>query len=402
MARFRYEAYDATGAVVAGEIDAASADDVVPRLRAKSLVAFAVQDAASTAREPWWRRDISFRKSLPRSMLAQFTRELAVLIEAHLTIDEALLLIARRPSPVRALAQSLLDGVKSGKTLSDLVAARSDIEPFYAAMLRAGEAGGHLGQILSELASLIESAARIRARLRAALIYPAILLAMAALTVGIVISVLVPGLMPLFEGREDQMPFLLSTIAWFKWFGNTYWALIIPAVIGIVIAFVILLRMPAFRFAIDRVALSAPLMGPIVMSSQGARFAGTLGALLRGGVPLPRALQVTNDVARNRVIRAELDRVLIGVREGRAFPSLLAETHLPPRLAEFCAVGERAGRLDGMLAHAARMFEEEVQSRIERLMSLVSPLITLAIGLGIGGMVMSVMDAILSINDVAF
>jgi general secretion pathway protein F len=402
MAHYRYEAFDPSGAIASGEIDAVSAEDVVSKLRAKSLVAFAVHDFAAITQEPWWRRDISFRKTLPRAALAQFTRELAVLVEAHLTIDEALLLIAKRPSPSRALAQSLLDGVKSGKSLSDLVEARGDIEPFYAAMLRAGEAGGHLGQILSELASLLESAARIRARLRSALIYPMILLAMAALTIGIVISVLVPGLMPLFEGREDQMPFLLSTIAWFEWFGTTQWPIILPAVIALVIALIVLYRMPAVRFATDRLMLAAPLMGPIATSSQGARFAGTCAALLRGGVPLPRALQVTNGVARNRVIRAELDRVLTGVREGRAFPSLLAETHLPPRLAEFCAVGERAGRLDAMLAHAARMFEDEVQSRIERLMSLVSPLITLAIGLGIGGMVMSVMDAILSINDVAF
>jgi general secretion pathway protein F len=402
MAKYLYKAFAPGGSTVTGQIDAATQDEVTRLLRGRNLIAFDIFDTATGDAKPWWQKEIHFRRGLSRAVLTSFTRELSVLLNAHLTVEEALVLIARRNNAACDLASSLLEGVRSGRTLSELFEDRPrDAPPFYAAMLKAGEAGGQLGPVLEELARLLERMQHIKSRLRAALVYPIILFAMAGVTLGVVISVLVPGLLPLFDGREEQLPSLIRILIGARWLVETQWLLLLVSLAALCGGSYLLLRMETVRYAIDRLILTAPVAGSLARDIQAARFAGTMGSLLRGGVPLPRALHVSRSVVANRVLSESLERVLISIREGGTFSQLISQTPLPDRLSQLAAVGERAGRLDDMLNHTARILEDEVQLRIERLMSLVSPLITLAIGLAIGGLVMSVMDAILSVNDIA-
>ena len=402
MTKYIYKAFAQGGSTVTGQIDAASQDEATRLLRGRNLIAFDVLDAAAGNAKPWWQREIHLRHGLPRAVLASFTRELSVLLNAHLTVEEALVLISRRNSAAHDLSNALLQGIRSGRTLSELFESRSQDSPaFYGAMLKAGEAGGQLGPVLEELARLLERAQHIKSRLRAALVYPIILFAMAGATLGVVISVLVPSLLPLFDGREDQLPGLIRMLIGTRWLVENQWPLLLVGLAALCGGSYLLLRIETVRYGIDRLVLSSPVAGPLARDIQAARFAGTMGTLLRGGVPLPRALHVSTSVVANRVMAESLERVLASIREGGTFSQLISQTPLPDRVSQLAAVGERAGRLDEMLDHTARILEDEVQLKIERLMSLVSPLITLAIGLAIGGLVMSVMDAILSVNDIA-
>lgn len=402
MPRYSYKAFGIHGDTVAGQIDAASQEEVLRLLRERNLVAFDVLTDATRGAKPWWQRDIQFRRGLSRTALTSFTRELSVLINAHLTVEDALILISRRKTAAHDLSNALLEGIRSGRTISEIFEARSfDAPAFYAAMLKAGETSGQIGPVLEELARLLERIQHVRSRLRAALIYPIILLAMAGVTLGVVISVLVPSLLPLFSEREDQLPTLLKILIGARALIENQWPLLMAAFAGLLTLLYFLFRVETFRFAIDRLVLLLPVVGPLARDIQATRFSGTMGTLLRGGVTLPRAIQVSTSVVSNRVIDDSLKHVLKAVREGGAFSQLISQTPLPDRVGQLASVGERAGRLDEMLSHTARMLEEDVQLRIERLMSLLSPLITLAIGLAIGGLVMSVMDAILSVNDIA-
>lgn len=403
MPCFSYRAINSAGSERRGNVDAASVEIAIRQLQDTGLFAFECKEQRGDREAPWWKRDISLGRGVSQTSLANFTRELSTLVNAQLTIDESVRLIGKQDRSTTELCRYLDTGLRSGSSLSSLIETYKRVFPtYYAPMVRAGELSGKLGQVLDEIARLLERSRDMNNRIKAALVYPVVLLVMSVVMMTVVIAVLVPSLLPLFEGSGSEPPLLLRSFVTARSTIEAYWPLLLGFMVVAVVATYSLWQREAVRVVVHGAVLTLPIIGRIVLLVQISRLVRVLGTLLRGGVPLPNGLRVAQTVVTNLQIATALEKVETGVREGAALSSVMAISPFPDRLVQLLRVGERAGRLEEMLQHSASMMEQELQERIERSVSLITPLMTLVLGLSVGGLVMSVMDAILSVNEIAF
>lgn len=406
MPNFRYKAYTAAGDVTEGDIEASSSAAAVEALHRRGLVPFATGEAgARSSDESIWNRELFGSGGLGRQALAAFTRELATLIGARLPLDEALRIAATqtRNKKLRKLANALLARILDGDALSQALAAEGETFPaHYVSVVRAGEISGTLEETFAQLADHLERQAEVRAKIQSALIYPFILLAMAVVAFAVIVAVLIPQLAPLFEGTGRTPPFAIRLFEDMSRSLEANWMIWTGGAVAAAGALAAALRDARVIHVLHRIKLKAPVFGATASGFEAALFARTLGALLKGGVSLLPALEIVETVSKNRAVRDALGRVVRDVREGAPLHRPLRDVGVYPDFAvRLVEIGEKAGRLDEMLLHAARIFETQVQRQVDRLMSLLTPMLTLAIGLGVGGLMMSVMNAILSVNDLA-
>jgi len=403
MPAFRYRAYGTGGDVAEGTIDAASQNAASDLLWGQGLIAFQMRQADAAAKK-WWRRDVFVRRAPTTTDLALFTRDFATLNSAELPLDDALRILAEQTAAkMRKLAGGLLGEVLNGGTLSDAMQKQGPIfSADYVSAVRAGEIGGTLAQVLEELADLLERRAEIRARIKSALVYPAILMLLAVASLAIVIEVLVPSIAPIFAESGKPMPASLQFVAAIE-AHVTALLLTMASLAGAATgATALLLRRKDGRLALDRSLLKLPGVGAFVVQQETARFARTLGTLVRAGVPLLQASTSAVAVIANRHIAAALERAIDMIREGASLHHALQATSVLPSVAvRMVSVGEEAGKLAPMLLRVAKMFETQTQRAVDRFMTILTPALTVMIAVLVGGLIMAVMNAILSINGLA-
>lgn len=404
MPTFRYHAYSARGEFAQGSVEAASQHDANEVLFLQGLMAFQLQPNEQAAK-PWWQREVFAGQRSLRTELATLTRELATLIGAEIPLDDALRILSDQAvsAGMRALATNLLADVLNGAALSEAMQKQPRaFSADYVSIVRAGEVGGTVGQVFEELADLLERRLEVRGRIQSALIYPAILVTMSLITLVIIVTVLVPSIVSAFAESGRSLPaavqFLMMVRS--RW-PEVLAGVTISAVAGTWATFVAL-RRPHVALLFDRYKLKTPLIANLVLHQETARFARTLGTLLRAGVPLLQASNAACSVIANRYVAGGMHRAIGLVREGASLHQALAsETALPTIALRMISVGEEAGKLDQMLLRIAIMFEQQTQRSIDRLMTILTPILTLTMAMLVGGLVMTVMSAILSINELA-
>jgi general secretion pathway protein F len=401
---FRYQAYGSRGELAKGSVEAHSEAEAGDVLFLRGLTAFRLE-AAGDAITPWWRREVFVSRRSLGQAVAALTRELATLVGAEIPVDQALRVVADQAATprMRGVAGRLLADVLNGAALSEAMQRQPGIfAAEYVSIIRAGEVGGTLGQVFGELADLLERRLEIRGQVRSALIYPLILLGFSVVTLGIVISVLVPSIASEFAESGRSPPAAVQVLL----AAQSHWPEVLAGLAAAAIAgtFAIVLawRRPWFAMLLDRQKLKLPVVAGLVLHQDTARFAHTLGTLLRAGVPLLQGADAACGALRNRHVIAGMQRAIALVREGaRLHQALERETVLPPLALRMIAVGEEAGKLDQMLLRAAQVFEQQTQRSVDRLMTLLTPLLTLVMALLVGGIIVTVMSAILSINEIA-
>jgi general secretion pathway protein F len=295
----------------------------------------------------------------------------------------------------------LLTDVLDGSPLSDAMHKHPQVfATDYVSAVRSGEVGGTLAQVFEEMADLLERRMEVRNRIRSALVYPAILVAFAIVTIGLIVAVLVPGIAPIFAEGGRAPPAVIGFVLAVQAHWTEISLSLVTLVAGAAAALAMALRHPPIRVALDRLKLRPPLLGPFVLEREAARFARGLGTLLRAGVPLLQASTSARASIGNRYIGAGVDRALEAVREGSSLHRAL-EGHaaLPAVALRMISVGEEAGKLDRMLLRMAAMFEQQTQRTLDRFMTILTPTLTLTIAFLVGGLVLSVMNAILGINE---
>jgi general secretion pathway protein F len=403
MARFQYAAYDAAGRIERGEVDSASRADALSLLEARGLLPFETSGVAPTN----GRTLISLRRSkrLGLKVCADLTRELAVLLAADVQLDASLRLLVHKTQDrqLGALAERLLAGVNAGQPLSASLADPGlEAPPLLVNLLRAGEARGNLAPTLADLAAFFESRMETQGKVRSALVYPAVLCVTALGAIGIIITVLVPALLPLFADSGASPPFVLRLGQALGQGVGAYGYLLAAGLIAATLGLRSFLRRPAVRRRLDEGVLRLPGIRSLIMRTSTALFARTLGTLLRNGVSLLPALGIAAAVVPNGAIAAAVTRAAERVKEGRRLADALAETGRFSDFAlRFVAIGEEASKLDRMLLHLAELSDKEAQRGIDRAMTLISPLLTIMIGGLIGSLFVSVVQALLSVNQLA-
>jgi general secretion pathway protein F len=387
-----------------GRIDAVSAEAAEATLGAQGLTPFRLE-ALSDLTVPWWKRELFSSSGPGRVDLVLFTREFSELYVSGIPLDDCLRILSDEATTagMRRISAPLLAGVLDGSTLADAMQQQSRFfSPEYLNVVRAGEISGTLAQSLQELADLMERRAAIDARVRSALTYPVVLIGLAAVSVGVVVGVLVPSIAPIFAESGKPVPEALQLLVslrdnWLLFF-LSFFALA-AAGFGLV-AFI--QKAHSRQLAYDGYKLRLPAIGAFLLQKETARFARTLGTLLKAGVPLLQASVSAQAVVHNRVIAAKIGQAVGMVREGSSLHNALrSDETFPPVVLRMISVGEETAKLDKMLLRAAVMFEDRTQRSVDNLMSLLTPALTLLIAGLVGGLVLTVMSAILSINELA-
>ena len=403
MTAWRFRAIDANGRAFDGAMDAQDEAAVLARLRRDGALPLRV----ALARSGWAGivSPFSGLDVLSQREVANVTRELATMLGAGQDMDRALRFLVET-APGRRVARvvgAVRDQVRDGKTLARAMADQSgSFSQLYVGLVRAGEAGGKLPATLEQLADLLERERSLAATIHSALIYPSLLLIAAAGAVVLLLTLVLPQFVPLFEQSGAALPpstqFLIDAGDAVSRYG--VYALVI--VLLLFLLFRILLRQPGPRLAFDRFKLRLPVIGGLLREVMAARLARTLGSLLVNGVSLIPALGIARDVLGNQAGMAAMDHAIPLAKAGAGLSGPLSESGLfPVRLIHLLRLGEETAQHGSMALRAAAIHEERVRIVTQRLVALLTPAITIGMGLLIAGIVSSLLLAMLSLNDLA-
>ncbi len=407
MTRFHFRAVDDKGETIEGEIEAPDQSLVIEQLRKRNYMPLSIRQdgmppaagGASSFRR-WLEQPLFLGSGMKQRDVAVMTRELATLLNAGLTVDQSLsfLLDVACNDRQRRLVADLLERIQGGATLaSALEQHKSVFSNAYIGLVRAGEAGNALGEVFARLAEFLDRNEQLNEQVKSALVYPAMLMIMASFSIIVLLALVVPQFTPLFESAGAELPALTRLVIGLGDAAQRYWWLALIIAVGLWLWIKALMRNPTSRARIDRLALRLPLVGGLLAKIDTARLARTVGTLLANGAPLPNALAIAGEAIGNAHLRGTINDTLTHVKEGRRIAMSLDQAGTFPKLAtHLIAVGERSGQLDAMLLKVAEIFEKEVKTTIERLMTLLVPVLTIGVGLVVATIIGAILTAILA------
>jgi general secretion pathway protein F len=403
---FEYKAATNSGDVVQGEMEAASQDAVIRRLQAEGHIPIRAQEI--TRPEPDQTPfAFTFQRRRPgRADVNVFTIELATLLQAGLALDKALemLITIAEKSPFREVLEKLLAQVRGGASLSAALESHGRLfSRFYRNMVKAGEASGALDVALARLAEFMERSRELRDSVLSALLYPVVLVVVGILSMAVILGMVIPKISQMFAEAGQQLPWFTRLVVSAGSFVENYWWLMALAAVGLYVFMRRQYAQTASRLRWDGRLLRLPLVGALIARLEAARFTRTLGTLLGNGVPLLDAIAIAKEVVANQVIAEGIRRVSEQVRRGEGLARPLTEARVfPPLAGHLMQVGEESGNLEAMLMQLAQIYEREVQSALRRLMAVLEPALILGLAVVIAAIILSVVMAILSINNLAF
>ncbi len=410
MPHFHYQATTPQGKVIKGVMEAGEERVVVARLHDQGYIPLRV----TLPTKPRSGKTLS-RLSLPtlpgwnrvraRDLLI-FTRQLSTLIASGLPLDRSLSVLTglSTKEELKEAASQILRAVQQGKSLAEALDEYPKIfPPIYVSLVRAGEIGGFLETSLQRLADYLERSQEVRDEVKSALVYPFVLVLVGGISIAVLLTYVLPKFFIVFGDLGQTLPISTRVLLGISYGLRDYWWVLLFAGGAIWFGLRRYIHTPQGHFEWDRWKLRVVLLGELVRKREVAQFARTLGTLLKSGVPLLMALDIVQDVAGNQVISRAVKEVQAGVREGQVIANPLGKTGVFPVLSmQMISVGEETGRLDEMLMRVAEYYERETYNQIKQLISLLEPVLIALMGLAVGFIVISILSAVFSINDLAF
>ncbi|MBY4596659.1 type II secretion system F family protein [bacterium BD-1] len=401
MPLFRYKALSATGEPLDGQMEAASADEVVVRLQDQGHLPVEARRADAGGGEGF--AGLLRRKEFGDEQVLQFTQQLATLLGAGQPLDRALGILLELPdSPqARRVVERVREAVRGGAPLSTALEQQHGLfSRLYVNLVRAGEAGGNVHEALRRLADYLERSAKLRGRVINALIYPVILCVMVLGSVGFLMAVVVPQFQVLFESLNAELPWYSQLVLDLSLFVRAWWWALLLAVVLAALWLASRLRQPEARRALDARLLRLRFVGDLVARLDTARLARTLGTLVRNGVPLLSAINLSRPVLGNRVLAEAVDAAAEEVKTGSGLGYALGRQKVFPRLAvQMVQVGEESGELDTMLLKVADTFDQETANALDRLMAALVPALTVLMTAVIAVIILSVLLPIYDLTN---
>jgi general secretion pathway protein F len=401
MPVFTYRAADRRGQTVDGVMEAPDARAVVERLHREAFYPIRVAPHAERKR---FAAIAPSRGVRPRELLA-FTQQLATLFEAGLPLDRALAVLEELAptARIKTIVTDLVHGVRGGASLSDTLM-RHHPRPFsrlYVNMVRAGEKGGVLEVTLRRLAEFLEARAAFRDAVVSALAYPLVITTVGAGAIVFLMTFVIPRFATIFADLGQAIPLPTQILLTVSTRLREYWWVAPPVVLGAVVMWRVWTSTVEGRLAWDRGLLKMPIVGSLATKIETARFTRTLGTMLKSGVPVLGAMAVVGDMMSNTAVAAAVSRIAQDVKRGGTIAVSMKE-HAPfPALAvHMVRVGEETGRLEEMLLKVADTFEGEVRTELKRVIGLLEPIIILGMGVLVAFIVVAMLLAIFSINEI--
>lgn len=407
MTVYSYKATDQNGKYVEGDISAPDYKAAIQEIRNLNYFPVKVSEGKSPSKLsgkslslPRWGSPI------PMQELTALTQQLATLVDSGLTLDDALAALIKlsETEKIREVLSGIRKKVHAGGSFADALAEHPKIfSSLYVNMIRAGEAGGILGESLSRLSLFMEKSVELRNSIRSAMVYPAILTFVGGMAVIILITFVIPQFSMLFEEMGAALPLPTQIMLGISSVIINYWPAIILGAAGFLAAFNFCLKTNKGRLKWDGMLLKLPLFGSLIRKIEVSRFSLTMATLLKSGIPILQAMGIVESILINRVIADSITPLKQALKRGKGLSGPLQEAEVfPPMAVHMITVGETSGALDEMLAKVSKTYDKEVEQSIKQVISLIEPMMILLMALIIGFIVISMLLAIFSANDISF
>lgn len=403
MAVYEYVALDERGKKARGIVDADSLQGARRRLRDMGLHPTGVKETAKTEEtERGMSVNIRLRRPIAREVCL-VTRQLAVLLEAGMQLIEALSCVLEQIDHPRLtkVVFDVRERVRQGSTFADALSQHPRVfGDLFVNMVRAGETSGSLEIVLARLADYLENQARLVGRLRSAMVYPALMVIFGGGIVVFLMAVVVPRISEMFTRTNQQLPGVTKLLMDISNFIQHQWYIGAFVVVVVVMAARKYVQTEAGREVWHKTLLHMPLFGELTLKMAVSRFARTLGTLLEGGISMLGSLSIVRGLVRNAVLENAIDDTEESVRKGQGLTGPLRRSdEFPPMLLHMTALGERSGQLEKMLIKVADTYDEDVETAVETLVSLLEPVLIICMGIVVAFIVMAVLLPIMDLSD---
>ena len=404
MPLFSYKVVNNQGLTEEGVRDAVDEQALLLELQNQGLIPIRIQPAKDKTFLGFRLKSVAVR--LSNKEIGMLTGELATLLESGLPLDRSLtilLQLTEENPKLNKLVANVLEKVKAGKALADALESQSGVfSKFYLNMIRAGEMGGNLGGVLQRLSDYMERSQELKDTVSTALIYPAILLVMSLASLFVMLTFVVPQFKEMFDSAGQSLPIPTQIVVGLADFLQSYWWVLLLLVLGTVQFMKSQLSQPVTKKQWDRRFLNMPLFGNILINMETANFSRTFGTLLGNGVSILKSLGIVREIVTNTVLADFLAEAEEQLKQGRTMSEAMSRQNLFPKLAvQMIKMGEETGRLEEMLMRVAVIYDKQLKTTIQRMLALLEPALIISLGLMIAGIIVSILLAILSVNDLA-
>jgi len=403
---FAYKATDSMGKIVEGLMEAPGERDVISKLQTLGYIPIKVGHP-SKARGFSLDIDITaFLRRISSRDVMTFTQQLSTLVSAGLPLDKSLFIVAEltEKGELKKVTTDVLSSIQEGVSFADALAKHPKMfSKLYVNMVRAGEAGGVLELILERLVNFLEESQELKDTVTSAMIYPLLLSGFCVLIIVIFLTVIIPMFSVMFEDAGGRIPPSAQILMGVSESIKGYWWLIVGVLGGTYFGIKRYLATEKGRLKWDGLKLKLLMVKTLVQKIEVARFARTLGTLIRSGVPILQSLNIVKETISNLIISRSLVGIHEGIKEGEGISKPLKSANTFPSLAiHMITVGEETGRLDEMLLKVADTYDKDVRNAVKRFISILEPLLILFMAFIVGSIVIIMLLAIISVNDISF
>ena len=401
MPRFAFSARTKEGKPHKGTLEAPNEEEAVTILQGRNLFVVFIEE--TTGKPVTVGRRKGSHRSVTSGDLVIFARSLSAMLEAGLPLLRSMEIVgeqARSQRLQKAIIEMTRD-IRGGSTFRDAAAKHGTIFNIYwISLIETGEASGQLTRSLEQITIHLEKSGAVQRKVISALIYPLILLIGAIIAVLVFTLKIIPTFAAMYSGMGSDLPLLTQMVMTFSKLLSKYFLLCAGGVVLLWFALRAYIHTSPGRWQFDMLKLRMPLIGPLLQLVAAQTFAANLGTLLKAGVPILHALEISISTCNNKVVASVLDHMKTGVREGRPLADPLGQTDIfPSMVAQMIAVGEQTGRLPNMLEEIANYYDQQVTTAVERLTTLLEPVMLIGIAVVIGTLVVAMYLPILQISS---
>jgi type IV pilus assembly protein PilC len=392
MPKFSWEAKSKSGAVQKGVMEGASVAQVESQLRRYGFSGFTIKEQGKGLN-----LQIKFpgtgSPKIQTKDLVVFTRQFATMIDSGLPLVQCLDILSgqQENKTFKDILVSVKESVESGSTFADALAKHPKaFDQLYVNLVAAGEVGGILDTILGRLAAYIEKAMKLKKQVKGAMVYPLTIMSIAVVVVGVILIFVIPTFAKMFADFGGDLPAPTKFVIALSNFIIKYILVIIGAIVGLKWAIGKYYASANGRKVIDRLALQAPIIGPLVRKVSVAKFTRTLGTMISSGVPIMDGLEIVAKTAGNKIVEEAIYKVRTSISEGKTIAEPLADSGVfPAMVVSMISVGEATGAMDTMLNKIADFYDDEVDDAVGAMTSMMEPLLMVFLGTTVGGLVIA-------------
>ena len=402
MPTFEYKATTAEGNILTGQRDGHNEESIVTWLQDANYIPIYIKEISGETALTKNSLSLFTKNQLTNDQLLEFTEQLSTLVKSKLPLDHALKILHKisNSEKVKMLVGDLLEKVEAGSEFSAALESQKEFSPFYINMIRASEASGNLDSGLVQLYEYLEVTKKMRDKILSALLYPLILLIVAGVSVVMILLFVVPKITELFVGSDQALPIPTQIVIAMSNAIVDFWWVIPIITIGLIYYVRFVGSSVGHKKLWHKLFLNMPILNDLIIRNETAKFSKSLSTLISNGVNMQTALPIANATLTNVAFSESISRAIESFKEGKSIFGIMSKVdHFPILAGQMINVGEETGELESMLKRISEIYQREVSNAMQRFLSLLEPLLIVSLGLMIGGIIISILMAIISVND---